>query len=67
MASYGAGAGASVPTKGCLLGSETGWAAGATAALRLYSPGPIGPILASPRCPVTGAGKGVPGAAAPGA
>jgi len=67
MASHGAGVGASMPTKGCPLGSKTGPAARATAAPRLYSPYPISPILASPRCPITGASEGVPGTAAPGA
>lgn len=66
-ARYPAGAGASLPTKGCLLVSKTGPAAGATAVPRLYSLGPIRPILAPRRCPGTGASKGAPGAAALGA
>lgn len=63
-ASHGAGTGASEPTKGHLPGSQTGAAAGATAAPALYSLAPISPILASRRRLVTGAGDSASGAAA---
>lgn len=61
--SHGATAGASVPTKGHLLGSQTEAAAGATAAPALYFPSPISPISASWWRLVMGAGDGDMGVA----